>query len=116
MLAQTINLECFWTDRWRASRAFLLPLEPRGLYRELLTAAWSKGAELPTDPAQIRSLVVVTEEEWDRTWAHIAPYWQEINGRLVNPQQQQIYHDAQARLARASAAGRQAAFRRWRGR
>jgi len=112
----TINRECFWTDRWRGSRAFFLPLEARGLYREMLTAAWRFGAELPNDHAQIRRLVVVTEEEWNRAWPRIAHYWHVVNDKLVNFQQQRIYQEAQARHARASQHGKAAARRRWLGR
>jgi uncharacterized protein YdaU (DUF1376 family) len=110
----TINRECFWTDRWMGSRAFLLPLEPRGLYREMLTAAWFRGAELPADHDQIRRLILVTEAEWDRTWSRIAPYWREEHERLVNPQQQRIFRDAQARHAHLSALGAAGARKRWR--
>lgn len=112
----TINRECFWTDRWMASRAFMLPLEARGLYREMLTAAWRFGAELPNDHAQIRRLTMVTPEEWDRCWPRISHYWHVVNDKLVNFQQQRIYREAQARHAKASAAGQANARRRWQGR
>ena len=32
-----LRAEWFWTDRWMGSSAFLLPMEARGLYREMLT-------------------------------------------------------------------------------
>ena len=35
----------------RATSGFLLPMEARGLYREMLTQAWMRGARLPNDPA-----------------------------------------------------------------
>ena len=38
--------EWFWTDRWQGSSGFLLPLEARGLYREMLTQAWQRGGRL----------------------------------------------------------------------
>jgi uncharacterized protein YdaU (DUF1376 family) len=112
----TINLEAFWTDRWLGSRAFFLPVEARGLYREMLTAAWRHGAELPTDHAQIRRLTMTTEAERDRCWPRIAHYWHVVGDKLVNFQQQRIYREAQARFAKASAAGQTAARRRWQGR
>jgi uncharacterized protein YdaU (DUF1376 family) len=111
----TINRECFWTDRWMGSRAFLLPLEPRGLYREMLTAAWFRGAELPADEDQVRRLILVTEAEWARTWSTIARYWQTVDGRLVNPQQQRIYRETQARHAHFATLGAAGARKRWRG-
>lgn len=112
----TINRECFYTDRWRGSRAFMLPLELRGLYRELLTAAWHECASLPADLDEVRSkIVLVSEEEWARTWPTIARYWQLVDGRLVNLQQQAIYAEAQARYAHLSALGRAGARKRWRG-
>jgi hypothetical protein len=75
--------EWFWTDRWMGSSAFLLPLEPRGLYREMLTQAWRGGARLPLDHEAIRRAIGATAEEWARAWPFVSTYWREADGVLV---------------------------------
>src|SRR3954467_10029089 len=60
--------EWFWTDRWMGSSAFLLPMEPRGVYREMLTQAWRRGARLPNDHETIRRAIGCTDSEWKRCW------------------------------------------------
>jgi uncharacterized protein YdaU (DUF1376 family) len=67
--------EWFWTDRWMGSSAFLIAIEPRGLYREMLTQAWRRGAKLPNDHEQIRRAVGATEAEWSRCWPLIERFW-----------------------------------------
>jgi uncharacterized protein YdaU (DUF1376 family) len=58
--------EWFWVDRWTGSTAFGLPLEARGLYREMLSQAWRRGGRLPNDHDQIRRIVGASEKEWRR--------------------------------------------------
>ena len=83
--------EWFWTDRWIGSSAFLLPMEPRGLYREMLTQAWRRGARLPADHEMIRRATGCTEQEWLRCWPLIEPYWRQDGDSLVNNTQLTIY-------------------------
>ncbi len=106
--------EWFWTDRWIGSSAFLLPLEVRGLYREMLTQAWRRGARLPADPEAVKRAVAATDAEWGRTWPAVAPYWrQTAEGLLVNDTQVEIYGETQARAIRASDKGVKGARSRW---
>lgn len=106
--------EMFWTDRWTGSSAFLLPLEVRGLYREMLTQAWRRGARLPADPAAIKRAVAATDDEFARTWPYVARYWHEApGGVLVNDTQVQIYEITHDRIFRASARGTKGARVRW---
>jgi uncharacterized protein YdaU (DUF1376 family) len=98
--------EWFWTDRWMGSSAFLLPLEPRGLYREMLTQAWRRGGSLPVDHESIQRAVGCTKAEWNRCWPAIEPYWRVDGDVLVNDTQLSVYADAKAALEKASARGR----------
>jgi uncharacterized protein YdaU (DUF1376 family) len=93
--------EWFWTDRWMGSSAFLIAIEPRGLYREMLTQAWRRGAKLPNDHEQIRRAVGATEAEWSRCWPLIERFWRVEGTSLVNDTQVEIYRDAHTR-ARAA--------------
>lgn len=83
------------------SSAFLLPLEPRGLYREMLTQAWRRGGKLPNDPVKIRRAIGVTEEEWHRCWPQIERYWTVRDGYLVNETQIEVYAEAEGVSQRA---------------
>jgi uncharacterized protein YdaU (DUF1376 family) len=106
--------EWFWTDRWTRSSAFLLPLEARGLYREMLTAAWRRGARLPANPDAIRRVIAATEAEWGRAWPLVAPYWHPNEaGVLVNDTQVEVYGEAQRRSAQAVEKGTRGAAIRW---
>lgn len=97
--------EWFWTDRWMGSSAFLLPLEARGLYREMLTQAWRRGAALPNDHEAIRRAIGATEQEWERNWPKVERFWRVEKDTLVNDTQVSVYLDAQARAERASKRG-----------
>lgn len=101
--------EWTWTDRWMGSSAFLLPMEPRGLYREMLTQAWRRGARLPADHQTIRRATGCSEAEWDRCWPLIARYWRDDGGDLVNDTQLEIYAKAKAAAEAASARGHKGA-------
>lgn len=105
--------EWFWTDRWMGSSAFLLPLEARGLYREMLTQAWRRGAKLPNDHAAIQRAAGVSLEEWQRCWPLVAPFWRVEGQSLVNDTQLEIYEETIARYEKESAAGRTASAARW---
>jgi uncharacterized protein YdaU (DUF1376 family) len=105
--------EWFWTDRWMGSRGFLLPLEPRGLYREMLTQAWRREARLPNDHEVIRRACGITEKEWRRCWPLIEPFWRVDGGWLVNDTQLEIYAEAKAIADSNATRGRKGAAARW---
>lgn len=107
--------EWFLTDRWIGSSGFLLPMEPKGLYREMLTQAWRRGARLPNDPEAIRRACGATPGEWRRCWPKVSKFWRVLDGHLVNDTQLEIYAEARARADRASergASGRRAQLER----
>ena len=106
MARDKLLAEWFWTDRWTGSSAFLLPLEARGLYREMLSAAWRRGAKLPTDHDAIKRVVGATDEEWDRSWPKIAHYFRTKRGHFVNETQVEIYQKTRAIQAVRSQSGR----------
>jgi uncharacterized protein YdaU (DUF1376 family) len=93
--------EWFWIDRWMGSSAFLLPLEARGVYREMLSQAWRRGARLPNDHEQIRRAIGATSKEWRRSWALIERFWRVDGDSLVNDTQIEVYADAQGRAQAA---------------
>jgi uncharacterized protein YdaU (DUF1376 family) len=98
--------EWFWIDRWVGSSAFALSIDARGLYREMLTQSWRRGARLPNDPDQIRRMTGVTEKEWSKTWPKVQRYWRVDGDVIVNDTQLEVYAAAKARLEVASARGR----------
>lgn len=101
--------EWFWTDRWSGSKAFSLPMEARGIYREMLTQAWRLGAKLPNDHVRIRRIIGCTEREWKRWWTTLEEFWVVDGPDLVNVTQVVIYSEAKAARdaaqARAQAGG-----------
>lgn len=101
--------EWFWIDRWIGSSAFLLPMEARGLYREMLTQAWRRGAKLPNDPEAIRRAIGATTREWARAWPVVSGYWRVDGDTLVNDTQLMIYAESETRKAKASARGKKGA-------
>ena len=107
-----MRAEWFWTDRWFASSAMGLPLEARGLYRELLSRAWSFGGSLPNDLQALRRLAGATENEWLRSWPLVEPYWVQASGRLVNETQLEVLREAQSRKDAARELGRLGGRRR----
>lgn len=106
MAIDKLLAEWFWTDRWVGSSAFMLPIEPRGLYREMLTQAWRRGASLPNDHEAIKRAVGATDDEWLRSWPKISGYFRAKNGRLFNPTQVEIYRQTKALIEARSDAGR----------
>ena len=101
--------EWFWIDRWVGSTAFGLPQEARGVYREMLTQAWRRGARLPNDPDQIRRLTATTVGEWRRAWPLVKKYWRVDGDALVNDTQLEVYAEAKERSERAANRGRRGA-------
>lgn len=83
--------EWFWIDRWMGSSGFLLPLEARGLYREMLTQAWRRGARLPNDHEAIRRATGTTNAEWRRTWPKVERFWRVDGDSLINDTQLEVY-------------------------
>jgi uncharacterized protein YdaU (DUF1376 family) len=114
-LTQTGKLlaEWFWADRWAGSSAYLLPMEARGLYREMLTQAWRRGARLPNDHEAIRRAIGATAAEWRRCWPKIERYWRVEGPDLVNDTQLEVYRETEAMAARATARGMAGARSRW---
>jgi len=110
---EKLRAEWFWTDRWQGSSGWLLPMEPRGLYREMLTAAWRRGARLPSDPEAIRRATSCTEGEWARCWPIIRHYWKPAGPYLVNQVQLQVYAEALDGVEAKSNKARDAANKRW---
>jgi uncharacterized protein YdaU (DUF1376 family) len=105
--------EWFWIDRWTGSSAFALPIDARGLYREMLTQAWRRGARLPNDPEQIRRMTGTTLREWRRTWPQVKRYWRRTGNFLVNDTQLEVYEEAKGRSDRAIERARKGARARW---
>jgi uncharacterized protein YdaU (DUF1376 family) len=104
-----LRAEWFWTDRWMGSSGFLLPMEIRGVYREMLTQAWLRGARLPNDHEAIQRAIGATAEEWARAWPKINKFWRVDGDDLVNDTQLAIYNDALAGVEKASERGRKGA-------
>ena len=114
MTGEKLRAEWFWLDRWFSSSACCLPIDARGLYRELLSRAWSMGAKLPTNEGMLQRLAGVTTSEWDRLWPLVSPYWQDRNGHLVNETQLEIYADAMQRKQVRIDRAKKGAEERWR--
>jgi uncharacterized protein YdaU (DUF1376 family) len=110
---QKLLAEWFWTDRWMGSSAFLLPIEARGLYREMLTQAWRRGARLPKQPEAIQRACGITTDEWTRSWPVVARYWQENGDCIYNETQRLVYAEALARHEAYSERASKAAKARW---
>ncbi len=101
--------EWFWTDRWMGSRGFLLPMEARGVYREMLTQAWRRGARLPNDPEAIQRAIGCTAQEWSRSWPKLSAFWRVDGDSLVNDTQLEVYAQAEQSAKRASERGKKGA-------
>jgi uncharacterized protein YdaU (DUF1376 family) len=105
--------EWFWVDRWVGSSAFLLPMEARGLYREMLSQAWRRGASLPNDPEAIKRAVGATDAEWRRCWPQVRRFWRVEGDTLVNDTQRAVYSEAQGISQRSAARAKKANLVRW---
>lgn len=95
------------------SSAFLLPMEARGLYREMLTQAWRRGAWLPNDPVAIQRAVGATNDEWMRSWPFVARFWRIDGDKIVNDTQVEIYTIAATKKGVFEERARKAAELRW---
>lgn len=104
--------EWFWIDRWIGSSGFLLPMEARGVYREMLTQSWRRGARLPNDHEAIRRAIGATNSEWKRSWPKVAKFWRQEGEDLVNDTQIEVYSQAKDRSVRAARRARDAAVAR----
>lgn len=87
------------------SSAFLLPMEARGVYREMLTQAWRRGARLPNDHEAIQRAIGATRQEWKRCWPKVEKYWRVDGDTLVCDTQLEVYKEAQGVAIRASERG-----------
>jgi uncharacterized protein YdaU (DUF1376 family) len=105
-MSDKLLAEWFWTDRWTGSSAFLLPVEARGLYREMLTQSWRRECRLPADHEAIRRAIGCTQAEWNRCWPKIKKYWRIDGAHLVNDTQIGIWTEAKAANDRAVARAR----------
>lgn len=105
--------EWFWIDRWMGSSAFLLPMEARGLYREMLTQAWRRGARLPNDHEAIQRAIGATSKEWAKNWPLIERFWKVDGDHLINETQREVYADAQARQEKSVSRAKAGAQARW---
>jgi uncharacterized protein YdaU (DUF1376 family) len=94
-MADKLLAEWFWTDRWMGSSGFLLPMLARGVYREMLTQAWRRGARLPNDPASIKRAIGATDAEWAEAWPAVSRYWRvDDTNHLVNDTQLSVYAES----------------------
>ena len=110
-----LNAEWFWVDRWTGSTAFLLPMEARGLYREMLSQAWRRGGALPNNHEMICRAIGATPAEWKRSWPIVERYWREDGDLLVNDTQLEVLGECIALKERRSAAGKAGNAKRWPG-
>jgi uncharacterized protein YdaU (DUF1376 family) len=101
--------EWFWTDRWMCSSAFLLPMEPRGLYREMLTQAWMRRCRLPNDHEAIRRATGCSAPEWRRCWPAVERFWRVEADELVNDTQLEVWAEAVAKHQTAVEKGKRGA-------
>ncbi len=106
MAQDKLLAEWFWTDRWIGSSAFLLPMEARGVYREMLTQAWRRRARLPNDHEAIRRAIGATVGEWRRSWPAVKRFWRVDGDSLVNDTQLEIWGATMAAHQRAVERGR----------
>lgn len=86
-----------------------MEMEARGLYREMLTQAWKKGAQLPNDHEQIQLLCACHPKVWKRCWPVVRPYWVVDGECLVNLTQVCVYKEAKEAHDRAQARAQVAA-------
>lgn len=113
MATDKLLAEWFWTDRWMGSSAFGLPMEARGLYREMLTQAWRRECRIPNDHEAIQRFTGCTRAEWKRCWPKVERYWRVDGDSLVNDTQLEVYERAVSGAAKASERAAAAAHARW---
>lgn len=85
----------FWTDAWMTSRArLLMNVEERGVYLEMLFAAWQLGGSLPDNYETIKRITLISDEVWSRCWPAIKPFWKKQGKFLVNEKLSEVYTHA----------------------
>jgi uncharacterized protein YdaU (DUF1376 family) len=109
-----LRAEWFWIDRWLASRARELPMEARGIYREMLTMGWARGGQLPIEEERIVRIIGATPEEWARSYRLVEGFWRRQDDVIVNDTQLEVYAHSLARQEVLSERGRKASLVRWR--
>lgn len=112
-MGEKLLAEWFWIDRWMGSSAFLLPMEARGIYREMLSQAWRRGAKLPNNHQAIQRAIGSTPKEWNRSWPLIERFWRVVDGHLINETQQEIYAEALAKQEKNVIRAQAGAQARW---
>ena len=90
-------------------------MEARGVYREMLTQAWRRGAQLPNDHEAIRRAIGATIPEWKRSWPLVKPFWRVKGNALINDTQVAVYTETLTRQTVASERGKKGAAGRWNG-
>jgi uncharacterized protein YdaU (DUF1376 family) len=74
-----------WFPRDFASSTRGWPLVARGVYRELLDAAWDIGGPLPDDQERLRALAGASPAEWRIAWRYVETKFPVGEGGRVNP-------------------------------
>lgn len=89
-----------WFPRDFAASTLGWPLIARGIYRELLDAAWEMQG-LPESPKDLREIVRASPQEWAKSWPLIEPKFPVgVDRRRRNPKLEQ--HRKQAIRTRAA--------------
>ncbi|MCP4661016.1 MAG: YdaU family protein [bacterium] len=92
-------------------RVLLMTWEERGMYVWLLCHSWLE-VGIPIDGNSRARLLRISPQKERRVWGAIGPCWEERDGRLVQPKQEEIraelleYRDKQSRSGKAGAAKR----------
>jgi uncharacterized protein YdaU (DUF1376 family) len=105
--------EQFWVDRHMASELWMLPIAERGLHREMLSQAWLRGAQLPSDPEEIRRAIACSLVEWQRYWPRVSKHWVRRGRTLVNLVQRETYAKVLAAVQVAADRAKKGAAARW---
>ena len=77
--------------------------EERGFYHSLLNFSWIN-AGLPVDLEQLRRVMQVPPQDFDRLWARVFRRFEERDGRLVDPRQEAERDHATSKSRQASEA------------
>jgi len=105
MAKDKLRAEWFWVDRWTSSTGGMLPMEARGLYRELLSQAWIRGGKLPFDSEELCLIARCRQSEWKRCWPLVEPHWVVEDGSMWNETQLKIIQKGNEIRAFRSKAG-----------
>lgn len=75
----------WYPKHYRANRKVQrMSWKARGIYRELLDEEWLEGP-LPNDISVLADLAGCPVREMEKAWPEIAPCFESVDGRLVNP-------------------------------